>query len=94
MHTATIEHGPARAAVARRPHRAGTERWQVSGSILSEDDLTMIRLFAEGWCVDQIARRMYMSERTIRRRSRSVCDRLGVASIIQVVAWAARRRLV
>lgn len=60
----------------------------------SYDELRMIALFAEGLCLDTIARRLNMSDRTVRRRARSVCDRLGVGSMIQVVAWAARHRYI
>ncbi|GAB3761520.1 DNA-binding NarL/FixJ family response regulator [Microlunatus parietis] len=54
----------------------------------------MIALFAEGLCLDTIARRLNMSDRTVRRRARDVCDRLGAGSMIQVVAWAARHRFI
>jgi DNA-binding NarL/FixJ family response regulator len=37
---------------------------------------------------------MNTSERTVRRRVRAICDRLGFTSSIQAVVWAARRGLV
>lgn len=60
----------------------------------SAEDLLLLSLFAEGHCVEVIARRLDLSERTIRRRSRELCDRIGAHATIQVVAWAARRRLI
>jgi DNA-binding NarL/FixJ family response regulator len=60
----------------------------------SDDELRMIALFAEGLCLDTIARRLNMSARTVRRRARDICDRLGAGSMIQVVAWAARHRFI
>ncbi|WP_089775058.1 LuxR C-terminal-related transcriptional regulator [Ruania alba] len=66
----------------------------ITTALFSRDELAMLSLFAEGWCVTTIARRLSMSDRTVRRRSRMLCDRLNASSIIQVVAWAARRGLI
>jgi DNA-binding NarL/FixJ family response regulator len=44
--------------------------------------------------VDIVARRLELSDRTVRRRMRSICDRLGLATPIQAVVWAVRRGLV
>jgi DNA-binding NarL/FixJ family response regulator len=60
---------------------------------LDEDDLTLLRLLAEGLPTDTVARRLDTSERTVRRRTRAICDRLGVPAPIAAVAWAARRGL-
>ncbi|RIQ31049.1 DNA-binding response regulator [Jiangella rhizosphaerae] len=62
--------------------------------MFSRDELALIALFAEGLCIETIARRLELSDRTIRRRSRALCDRIGATSTIQVVAWAARRQLI
>ncbi|WP_199520978.1 LuxR C-terminal-related transcriptional regulator [Jiangella anatolica] len=62
--------------------------------VFDRDELALISLFAQGLCIETIARRLELSERTIRRRSRALCDRIGVTTTIQVVAWAARRRLI
>lgn len=63
-------------------------------NVFTDEELALISLFADGLCVEAIARRLELSDRTIRRRSRALCDRLGVVSSIQVVAWAARRQLI
>jgi DNA-binding CsgD family transcriptional regulator len=60
---------------------------------LNDDDLTLLRLLAQGLPLDTVARRLHTSERTIRRRSRAICDRLGVPAPITAVLWAARRGL-
>ncbi|WP_179757548.1 helix-turn-helix domain-containing protein [Microlunatus parietis] len=78
-----------RTAIRVRPPRSGPQP-----SPFSDDELRMIALFAEGLCLDTIARRLNMSDRTVRRRARDVCDRLGAGSMIQVVAWAARHRFI
>lgn len=61
---------------------------------LSVEELRMLGLLADGLPVDVVARRLDLSERTVRRRSRAVCDRLGARATIQVVAWAAREGLI
>jgi DNA-binding NarL/FixJ family response regulator len=61
---------------------------------LSKQDVELLRLLAGGLPLDAVARRLNTSERTVRRRVKSICDRLGVGSSIQAVVWAARRGLV
>lgn len=62
----------------------------VDGTALGEQELRLLRLLAQGLVLETIARRLYMSERTVRRRIRSLCERAGVESPIQLVVWAAR----
>jgi DNA-binding NarL/FixJ family response regulator len=61
---------------------------------VSTEELTILALIADGLSLDSVAVRMGMSPRTIRRRVRGVCDRLGVAHPIQSVVWAVRRGLI
>ena len=61
---------------------------------LSADELALLGLLARGLPADAIARHLDLSERTVRRRTRLICDRLGVGSTVEAVAWAARRHLV
>jgi DNA-binding NarL/FixJ family response regulator len=61
---------------------------------LRDDEVAVLRLLAEGLPLDIVARRLEVSERTLRRRTRAICDLLGVPAIITAVAWAARRGLV
>jgi DNA-binding NarL/FixJ family response regulator len=60
---------------------------------LSGTDVELLRLLAQGLPMDSVARRLVTSERTVRRRTRAICTRLGVAAPIQAVVWAARRGL-
>lgn len=62
-------------------------------STLAREDLDLLELLAEGLPLSTIARRLEMSDRTVRRRLRAICDRLGVTAPIQAVVWAARRGL-
>jgi DNA-binding NarL/FixJ family response regulator len=61
---------------------------------LSSDDVALLALLASGLPMEAVARRLGLSERTVRRRTRFLCDRLGVATTVEAVAWAARRHLV
>ena len=60
---------------------------------LDHEDLELLRLLADGALLGAVARRLRTSERTVRRRIRSICNRLGVGAPIQAVVWAARRGL-
>ena len=61
---------------------------------LTDDDLAVLRLLGRGLTTDAIARELGVSERTLRRRVRLICDRLGVKTPIEAVVWAARNRLI
>jgi DNA-binding NarL/FixJ family response regulator len=69
----------------------------MTGAVLSqpttmwdEDEIALVRLLADGLVLDAIARRMALSERTVRRRIRALCDRFGLEVPVQVVVLAAR----
>jgi DNA-binding NarL/FixJ family response regulator len=57
---------------------------------LSREEVALLGLLAQGLALDVVARRLQVSERTVRRRTRDICDRLGVGAPIQAVVWAAR----
>jgi DNA-binding NarL/FixJ family response regulator len=61
---------------------------------LSRQDVELLRLLARGLPLDAVARRLNTSERTVRRRIKAICDRLGVGASIQAVVCAARAGLV
>ena len=61
---------------------------------LNSQEVELLRLLAGGLPLDAVARRLHTSERTVRRRVRAICDRLGCGSSIQAVVWAARRGLI
>lgn len=61
---------------------------------LSADDLRLLAQIATGVTADIAARRLRLSARTLRRRLRVICARLGVNTPIEAVVWAARRQLI
>lgn len=61
---------------------------------VSADDLAFLRLLSLGMTTDSIARELNVSERTLRRRSRVVCDHLRVRTPIEAVVWAVRNDLI
>lgn len=61
---------------------------------LSGEDVALLALLARGLSSEAVARRLNLSERTVRRRTRVICDRIGVSTTVEAVAWAARRHLV
>jgi DNA-binding NarL/FixJ family response regulator len=60
---------------------------------LSRQDVELLGLLARGLPLDSVARRLGTSERTVRRRTKAICDRLQVSAPIQAVVWAARQGL-
>lgn len=57
---------------------------------LHDEDRRLLELLAEGLPLEAIARHLKISERTVRRRIRSLCDRIGVGNPVQAVVWAVR----
>ncbi|HEX3788085.1 MAG TPA: LuxR C-terminal-related transcriptional regulator [Pseudonocardiaceae bacterium] len=60
---------------------------------LTEQDLALLGLLAEGLSIETVGRRLRLSGRTVRRRTRSICEQLGVRAPVQAIVWAARRGL-
>jgi len=60
---------------------------------LRADELAVLALLAKGLPLETVARQLDVSERTLRRRTRAICDALGVPAAITAVAWAARQGL-
>ncbi|GAA1266466.1 MULTISPECIES: LuxR C-terminal-related transcriptional regulator [Streptomyces] len=71
-----------------------TERRPPNNAGLHRDEVHLLSLLATGLPIESVARRLNVCPRTVRRRCRGVCDKIGVSSVIEAVAWAARRRLI
>lgn len=57
---------------------------------LSAHELAILALLGDGLTQSSVARRLDISERTLRRHMRMICERLHVSEPIEAVAWAAR----
>jgi DNA-binding NarL/FixJ family response regulator len=60
---------------------------------LSQEELQMLRLLAQGLSYAEIGSKVYLSERTVRRHMNVIFEKLGVQSRAQAVAEAMRRGL-
>lgn len=60
---------------------------------LSDEDIALLRLVADGLSDTTIARRLEVTDRTVRRRLRRVCDTLGVRSRLEAAVQAAQQDL-
>jgi DNA-binding NarL/FixJ family response regulator len=78
-------------SVMTEPRRANRE--ELRAAALDPADVELLRLLGDGLPIEAIAKRTGTSARTVRRRCRAICDRLGVRAPIQAVVWAARRGL-
>lgn len=62
--------------------------------MVDEDDLQILAMVADGHQIDVIAQHLSLSSRTVRRRTKAMCDRFNARAPIQVAVWAARRGLI
>ena len=70
-------------------------RWRVQQEAgLSDDDVRILRLLAEGATTAQISAAMFCSEPTSKRRLRAIFERLGAPNRTQAVVEAMRRGLI
>lgn len=60
---------------------------------LNAKEVEMLRLLATEMPMDAVARSLGTSDRTLRRRSRALFDKIGVAGRIEAAVWAARKGL-
>ena len=78
--------------VVREFHSMGSVRAREESG-LSEKDLKIVQLIAQGKTDREIAQLMFWSDRTIRRKSEDIMAKLGVRNRAQAVAEATRRGL-
>ena len=72
---------------------SGRSRHERRG-LLGDEELTVLRLMADGDTVELVARRLGVSERTVRRRVRAACEAAGVDTTVEAIVWAVRGQLI
>jgi len=85
--------GPRLAAIETRlaRPRSRRQRWPDG---LTEREVEVLRLVAEGESNYDIAQKLYLSERTVERHLSNICNKIGVASRTAAAAYAFRRGLI
>lgn len=61
---------------------------------LTDEEAQTLAAVATGMTTDPVGRRLGISDRTVRRRIRDVCDPIGVDTTVEAVTWAAKHRLI
>lgn len=65
----------------------------VVGRRLSDSDIRVLAEMASGAPTEAAARNLELSTRTLRRRLRDICDKVGVGTTIEAVVWAVRNEV-
>lgn len=60
---------------------------------LSHQDIQLLGLIAQGISVQEIAKTLYLSERTVKRKTQEIIEKMGAANRVQAVAEAFRHGL-
>ena len=68
-----------------------TDRWDDGGEPLTDRELAVARLVAQGLSNRELAGRLGIAERTVQAHLDRVRAKLGLRSRTQVASWAARR---
>lgn len=78
-------------AAARLMHRTATP---AAGADLTPRERDVLRLLAEGFANKEIAKRLFVSEKTVKTHVSSILQKLGVQDRTQAALVAVRQRLV
>lgn len=68
-----------------------THTCRLATMALEPEELRILACIGRGMTLAACARDLEVSERTLRRRLRRLCDRLDVATSTEAVVWAAKR---
>jgi DNA-binding NarL/FixJ family response regulator len=83
----------ARLIVERTKGTLGGERSAGAVDQLSDRELDVLRLLAEGLDNNEIGLRLYLSPTTVKRHISAIFSKLGVANRVQAAIWAVRAGL-
>jgi DNA-binding CsgD family transcriptional regulator len=71
----------------------GGQPVQERAPVLSDRDLQLLRLLADGATIAEVAARLFCSERTVKYALHQLLERFGLRNRVHAVAWAIRSRL-
>ena len=77
-----------------RSVRGGADAAARTTAELTERELEVLRLLAEGRDNGEIARELYLSPTTVKRHVSAILSKLGVANRVQAAIWAVRAGLI
>ena len=55
---------------------------------LTDREIEILHLLAEGWCNKQIADKLHITIRTVKFHTSNIYTKLGVSSRSEAIAWA------
>ncbi len=73
--------------------RRGLEGEKGARRTLTEQELEILQLLAEGKTDREVSQKLGVAERTVRYRLRSIYDKLGVNTRLEAVTWAVQQGL-
>jgi DNA-binding NarL/FixJ family response regulator len=83
----------ARLVVERARMAPGGKAATLAAADLTERELDVLRLLADGLDNRQIGEQLYLSPTTVKRHVSSIVAKLGVSNRVQAAIWAVRARL-
>ncbi len=80
--------------VMRTLVRAARLKKEVQSAELTEREVEVLRLLAQGYTNEEIARELVIAKQTVKNHVRNILKKLGVKTRVQAVLWAIREGLV
>ncbi len=80
--------GSMREAFAEEMQRRNLSLWQSPEELLTERELEILALMAQGFSNAELAERLVIAEGTVRNHVSSIYGKLGASSRAEAVAWA------
>lgn len=81
-------------ALAREYLEQAREGRQLPDELLTDRQLQVVKLIAEGMINRQIAKELVISEKTVERHRANILEKLGMRDRVELTRWAIRRGLI
>lgn len=93
VHAGEYRLSPSLAGKALEQLEVTNRAWTKYKSGLSEQELRLLQLIGDGARVEDIAQKLYVSQRSVKRKTQEILEKLGAANRAQAVAEAFKRGL-